>query len=123
MSRQLNLRVSDEFAERLEKISLRIGRPMAAVLEMVGTPAIEASEAGAQFESEARRNTASEPTGCRNLFELILAGVVIDVDRSNITAHSLFRKDHRTDSPLWGKKRNDRNRLQNRYFSILPALH
>ena len=53
MSRQLNLRVSDEFAERLEKLSRRVGRPMAAVLESVGTPAIEQAEADAQFEAEA----------------------------------------------------------------------
>lgn len=53
MSRQLNLRVSDEFAERLERLSHRVGRPMAAVLESVGTPAIELAEADAQFEAEA----------------------------------------------------------------------
>lgn len=53
MSRQLNLRVSDEFAERLEKLSRKIRRPMAAVLEEVGTPALEAAEADAQFEAEA----------------------------------------------------------------------
>lgn len=53
MSRQLNLRVSDEFVERLEKLSRRVGRPMAAVLEAVGTPAIEAAEADAQFEADA----------------------------------------------------------------------
>jgi len=53
MSRQLNLRVSDEFAERLERLARRVGRPMAAVLESVGTPAIEAAEADAQFEADA----------------------------------------------------------------------
>lgn len=53
MSRQLNLRVSDEFAERLEKLSRRVKRPMASVLEAVGTPAIEEAEADAQFEAEA----------------------------------------------------------------------
>jgi predicted transcriptional regulator len=53
MSRQLNLRVSDEFVERLEKLARRVGRPMAAVLETVGTPAIEAAEADARFEAEA----------------------------------------------------------------------
>lgn len=53
MSRLLNLRVSDEFAERLERLSRRLGRPISTVLEMVGTPAIKASEADAQFESEA----------------------------------------------------------------------
>lgn len=53
MSRQLNLRVSDEFAARLERLSRRYGRPMAAVLESIGTPAIEAAEEDAQFEAEA----------------------------------------------------------------------
>lgn len=53
MTRQLNLRVSDEFAERLERLSRRVGWPMAAVLESVGTPAIEAAEADAQFEADA----------------------------------------------------------------------
>ena len=53
MSRQLNLRVSDEFAEQLERVARRLGRPMAAVLESVGTPALEAAEADAQFEAEA----------------------------------------------------------------------
>ena len=52
MTRQLNLRVSDEFAERLERLARRVGRPMAAVLESVGTPAIEAAEADALFEAE-----------------------------------------------------------------------
>lgn len=52
MTRQLNLRVSDEFAERLERLARRVGRPMASVLESVGTPAIEAAEADAQFEVE-----------------------------------------------------------------------
>lgn len=53
MSRQLNLRVSDEFAEHLERLARRLGRPMAAVLEAVGTPAIEAAEADARFEADA----------------------------------------------------------------------
>jgi predicted transcriptional regulator len=53
MSRQLNLRVSDEFAENLERLAKRLGRPMAAVLEAVGTPAIEAAEDDARFEAEA----------------------------------------------------------------------
>ena len=52
MTRQLNLRVSDEFAERLERLARRVGRPMASVLESVGTPAIEEAEADAQFEAE-----------------------------------------------------------------------
>lgn len=53
MSRQLNLRVNDEFAERLERLARRLGRPMATVLEAVGTPAIESAEADLQFEAEA----------------------------------------------------------------------
>jgi predicted transcriptional regulator len=53
MSRQFNLRVSDEFAERLERLARRTGRSMAAVLEVVGTPALEAAEADAEFEDEA----------------------------------------------------------------------
>ncbi len=53
MSRQLNLRVSDEFAAKLERLSRRCGRPMASVLESVGTPAIEAAEEDAQFEADA----------------------------------------------------------------------
>ena len=53
MSRQLNLRVSDEFANRLESYARKVGRPMAAVLESVGTPALEAAEADQAFEAEA----------------------------------------------------------------------
>lgn len=53
MTRQLNLRVDDEFAERLERLSKKMGRSMASVLEAVGSPAIEAAEADLQFESEA----------------------------------------------------------------------
>lgn len=53
MSRQLNLRVSDAFAERLERVARKTGRPMAAVLEAVGTPALEQVEADALFEEEA----------------------------------------------------------------------
>ena len=53
MTRQLNLRVNDEFAERLERLSRKMGRPMSAVLEAVGSPAIEAAEADLQFEAEA----------------------------------------------------------------------
>ncbi len=53
MTRQLNLRVDDEFAERLETLSKQIGRPMGAVLEAIGTPAIEAAEADIKFEAEA----------------------------------------------------------------------
>lgn len=53
MTRQLNLRVDDEFAERLETLSKQIGRPMGAVLEAIGIPAIEAAEADIKFEAEA----------------------------------------------------------------------
>lgn len=53
MTRQLNLRVNDEFAERLERLSRQMGRPMAAVLEAIGSPAIAAVEADLQFEAEA----------------------------------------------------------------------
>ncbi len=53
MSRQLNLRVSDEFAERLERVARSTGRPMSAVLETVGTPALDAAEADVRFEDEA----------------------------------------------------------------------
>jgi predicted transcriptional regulator len=53
MSRQLNLRVSDEFARKLERVARRAGQPMAAVLEAVGTPALDEAEADARFEAEA----------------------------------------------------------------------
>ena len=53
MTRQLNLRVDVDFAERLEWLSGKMGRSMAAVLESIGTPAIEAAEADIQFEAEA----------------------------------------------------------------------
>jgi len=53
MSRQLNLRVSDEFAKKLERVARSTGRPMAAVLESVGAPALDAAEADARFEAEA----------------------------------------------------------------------
>ena len=53
MSRQLNLRVSDEFARKLERVARSTGQPMAAVLEAVGTPALDAAEADARFEAEA----------------------------------------------------------------------
>jgi predicted transcriptional regulator len=53
MSRQLNLRVSDEFAKKLERVARSTGQPMAAVLESVGTPALDAAEADARFEVEA----------------------------------------------------------------------
>ncbi len=53
MTRQLNLRVDGKFAERLERLSRKMGRPMAAVLEAIGSPAIEAAETDIQFEAEA----------------------------------------------------------------------
>jgi predicted transcriptional regulator len=53
VSRQLNLRVSDEFARKLERVARSTGQPMAAVLESVGTPALDAAEADARFEAEA----------------------------------------------------------------------
>lgn len=53
MSRQLNLRVSDQFAERLDRVAKRFGQPMATIIESLGTPALEAAEADAQFEAEA----------------------------------------------------------------------
>jgi predicted transcriptional regulator len=53
MSRQLNVRVSDAFARTLERVAKRIGRPMAAVLEAIGAPALEAAEEDARFEAEA----------------------------------------------------------------------
>lgn len=53
MSRQLNLRVSDQFAERLDRVARRLGKPMASVLEAIGTPALESAEEDAIFESEA----------------------------------------------------------------------
>ena len=53
MPRQLNLRVNEEFASRLERVSRRLGRPMATVLEEFGTPALAEVEADLQFEAEA----------------------------------------------------------------------
>jgi predicted transcriptional regulator len=53
MSRQLNLRVSDDFARKLERVARSTGQPMAAVLEAVGTPALDDVEADALFEAEA----------------------------------------------------------------------
>ena len=52
MSRQLKLRVSDEFAQRLEWVACHVGQPMPAVLELLVTPALEAAEADALFEAE-----------------------------------------------------------------------
>lgn len=52
MSRQLNLRVSDAFARKLERVARSTGQPMAAVLEAVGAPALDAAEADTRFEDE-----------------------------------------------------------------------
>ena len=53
MTRQLNLRVSDDFADKLERVAGKLGRPMAGVLEAVGAPALDAVESDAEFEAEA----------------------------------------------------------------------
>ena len=53
MTRQLNLRVNESFADAIERLSQRVGRPMSSVLETVGWPAIEAAEADLQFEADA----------------------------------------------------------------------
>jgi len=53
MSRQLNLRVNDEFASQLERLSKKTGRSMASVLEAVAGHAIETAEADIQFEAQA----------------------------------------------------------------------
>ena len=53
MSRQLNLRVSNDFAERLDRVARSLGQPMAMVLEKVGMPALELAEADTLFEAEA----------------------------------------------------------------------
>lgn len=53
MSRQLNLRVDESFADGLERLSQKLGRSMASVLESIGKPAIEAAEADLQFEIDA----------------------------------------------------------------------
>lgn len=53
MSRQLNLRVNDEFANQLERLSKKMGRSMASVLEAVAGQAIETAEADIQFEAQA----------------------------------------------------------------------
>ncbi len=40
MTRRLDLRVNDEFAEQLRRLPKKPGRPMAAVLEAIQSPAI-----------------------------------------------------------------------------------
>ena len=53
MTKQLNLRVDEEFIARLESLSKKLGRPMASTLVSVGLPAIEEAEAELQFEADA----------------------------------------------------------------------
>ena len=52
MTKQLNLRVDESFAETLERLASNLGRPMAAVLETIGRPALDAAEADLQFEAD-----------------------------------------------------------------------
>jgi predicted transcriptional regulator len=49
----LELRVSDEFARKLERMARLTGHSMGAVLEAVGTPALDDALADARFEAEA----------------------------------------------------------------------
>lgn len=53
MTRQLNLRVDDLFADAIERLSQATGRPMSSVLEAVGWPAIKAAEEDLKFEADA----------------------------------------------------------------------
>ena len=53
MNKQLNLRIDEEFIARLESLSKKLGRPMAATLVSIGLPAIEEAEAELQFEADA----------------------------------------------------------------------
>ncbi len=53
MSRQLNLRVQDEFADQLERLAKKMGRSMASVLETVAGSAIDAAEDDIKFEEQA----------------------------------------------------------------------
>lgn len=53
MAKQLNLRVDESFAASLERLSQKLGRSMASVLEAIGKPAIDAAEADLQFEADA----------------------------------------------------------------------
>ena len=53
MSRQLNLRVQDEFADQLERLAKKMGRSMASVLEAVAGQAIDIAEADIKFETQA----------------------------------------------------------------------
>jgi len=53
MTKQLNLRVDESFAATLERLANNLGRSMAAVLETIGRPALDAVEADLQFEADA----------------------------------------------------------------------
>jgi predicted transcriptional regulator len=53
MTKQLNLRVEEEFIARLESLSRKLGRPMSTTLVSIGLPAIEEAEAELQFEADA----------------------------------------------------------------------
>lgn len=53
MLRQLNLRVNDDFAKRLERLSRLTGRTMSSLLETLGTPVLDEAEADIHFEDEA----------------------------------------------------------------------
>jgi predicted transcriptional regulator len=53
MPRQLNVRVSEEFAARLEQLARKTGRSMGALLEELGTQSIDYVEQDMRFEAEA----------------------------------------------------------------------
>lgn len=53
MSRQLNVRVNDEFAARLEQLARKTGRSMGALIEELGGQAIEDIEQDMRFEAAA----------------------------------------------------------------------
>lgn len=66
MSQQLSLRVSVEFANRLECLSKKTGRSMAAVLEAVAGQALAIAEADIEFaEQSLKAKQAYEMTGVR----------------------------------------------------------
>jgi predicted transcriptional regulator len=53
MPRQLNVRVSEEFAARLEQLARKTGRSMGALLEDLGAQSIDYVEQDMRFEAEA----------------------------------------------------------------------
>ena len=53
MPRQLNVRVSEEFAARLEHLARKTGRSMGALLEELGSQSIDYVEQDMRFEAEA----------------------------------------------------------------------